>query len=143
MDLCYHHFTNTEDNVFCLMETPNGIAEMHTSWTQWVNIFEVEIFGSGGYLRLSGRDGSYGPPKLCYGIKNADHSRPVEHEIAFTEDQDSWTLDWAEFESEIENGQETGSASAGLRAQRVVAAAYESARLDRWVAVDEAYDPQK
>ena len=35
-------------------------AQIHVSWTQWVNLFELELFGRDGYLRLEGRDGHYG-----------------------------------------------------------------------------------
>jgi predicted dehydrogenase len=122
MDLCYHGFPDTEDNVFCMIKTSGGTATVHVSWTQWTNLFEVEIFGTEGYLRLEGRDGSYGPPRLYHGIRNDDHTRPFEHEIDLP-DESSWALDWAEFEQEVESGI---NGAYGLMAQRMVEAAYKS-----------------
>ena len=38
-----------EDNGFALLRTANGqIATLHTSWTQWKNLFRFEIFGRDG-----------------------------------------------------------------------------------------------
>ena len=129
MDRCYHKL-DTEDNLFCLVETNSGTASIHVSWTQWTNLFEIEIFGMKGYLRLTGRDGSYGQPKLIHGIKNADHSRPYEYEIELP-DENSWALDWAEFEQEVERGKNKGDN--GLLAQQMVEAAYESNKRSEWI----------
>ena len=128
-DRCYHKL-DTEDNIFCLVETNNGVANIHVSWTQWTNLFEIEIFGTKGYLRLTGRDGSYGQPKLIHGIKNDDHSRPYEYQIELP-DENSWALDWAEFEQEVERGKNKGDN--GLIAQQMVEAAYESNKRSEWV----------
>ena len=127
-----YHDLDTEDNLFCTIETLIGIAQIHVSWTQWVNLFEVEIFGTKGYIKLLGRDGSYGQPRLFYGTRNQDHSRPIENEIGFNT-EDSWTLDWAEFESEIEK--KVYDVSPGLKAQRIVDAAYESAECGSWITI--------
>lgn len=133
-NLCFHDFPDTEDNVFCMIKTSSGMAAIHVSWTQWHNIFELEIFGTRGYVRLTGRDGSYGPPRLFYGVKNDDHSRPEEREIVeLLDKRSSWELDWAEFEDEIELGKNI--LINRFVAQQVVEAVYESAKSNEWISI--------
>lgn len=130
-------FPAVEDNAFCLLRTSSGqIAQIHVSWTQWVNLFELEVFGSDGYLRLEGRDGHYGPPRLTWGKRMPDHGRPAEQSFQFDEAVDSWGLEWREFQSAIEEAREpTGNASDGLRAQRLIDAAYQSASQHSWISI--------
>jgi predicted dehydrogenase len=130
-------FPVVEDNGFCLMRTSSGqVAQIHVSWTQWVNLFELEVFGHDGYLRLEGRDGSYGPPRLTWGKRKPDHGRPAEQSFQFAEAVDSWDLEWREFQSAIAEAREpTGSTSDGLRSQQLIDAAYQSASRHSWIAI--------
>jgi predicted dehydrogenase len=133
----YWDFPAVEDNGFCMIQTTDGqVAQIHVSWTQWVNIFELEVFGRDGYLRLEGRDGHYGPQRLTWGKRRPDHGRPAEELFEFVTSDDSWVRDWNEFQLAIEEGKEpTGSARDGLRAQQLIEAAYHSASLQSWVVI--------
>jgi predicted dehydrogenase len=130
-------FPAVEDNGFCLLETERGlVAQIHISWTQWVNVFELEVFGRDGYLRLEGRDSHYGPQRLTWGKRKPDHSRPEQEVFEYPPIDNSWDLEWHEFCSAIEQGREPpGSASDGLRAQQLVESAYESASLRSWISI--------
>jgi predicted dehydrogenase len=130
-------FPEVEDNCFCLFETPAGqLAQLHISWTQWINILEIEIFGRDGYLRLEGRDGHYGPQRLTWGKRQPDHGRPVEEVTAFPENKDSWDREWREFLELIRNGRgSAGAARDGFRTQQLVEAAYRSARTHAWIEI--------
>ena len=133
----FWNFPTVEDNCFCLLQTLAGqIAQLHFSWTQWVNVFEIEIFGRDGYLRLDGRDGHYGPQRLVLGKRNPQHSRPQEQISDFGNSDDSWQLEWGEFLSAI-RARRTPEANGldGLRAQQLVEAAYQSAARQAWVDV--------
>jgi predicted dehydrogenase len=132
----YWDFPAVEDNGFCLLQTTHGqVAQIHVSWTQWVNLFELEVFGRDGYLRLAGRDGHYGPQRLIWGKRRPDHSRPEEQSFEFAAD-DSWALEWQEFCNAIGDGREpAGSASDGLRAQQCIEAAYQSAAQHSWISI--------
>ena len=132
----YWNFPHVEDNGFCVIRTASGqVAQIHVSWTQWVNIFELEVFGREGYLRLEGRDGHYGPQRLIWGKRRPDHGRPGEERFEFAPD-DSWTREWDEFYTAIhERKQLTGSASDGLRAQQMIEAAYNSVSRQSWVLI--------
>src|SRR5438445_1030219 len=114
--------STVEDNCFCALETPFGqLAQLHVSWTQWINIFEVEIFGRDGYMRLEGRDGHYGRQRLIFGKRKLDHSRPEEAVFEFDAADDSWKLEWCHFVKAIEAGREAGAGMVdGLRAQQMV-----------------------
>ncbi len=57
-----------EDNAFAIFRTSGGqTAMMHTSWTQWKNIFSFEVFGEAGYVIVEGLGGSYGTETLKIG----------------------------------------------------------------------------
>lgn len=130
-------FPTVEDNGFCLLETEQGqTAQIHISWTQWVNIFELELFGADGFLRLEGRDSHYGPQRLIWGKRQPDHSRPEQVIFDFPVSDNCWDLEWQEFCSAIEQKREPlGGASDGLRAQQLVEAAYQSASRRTWINV--------
>jgi predicted dehydrogenase len=130
-------FPDVEDNCFLLLKTGRAsTAQIHLSWTQWVNIFSLEIFGRDGYLHLTGRDGHYGPQQLVWGKRQANHSRPEEEIFAFPAPDDSWAREWSEFIAAVQTGCEPmGGGSDSLRALRLIDAAYESSRQQRWVEV--------
>ena len=132
----YWPLSEVEDNCFCLFETEDGgIAQIHVSWTQWINTFNMEIFGQDGYLKLLGRDGHYGPPSITWARRSADHSRPSEEKIVYDSGED-WKHEWTEFVTAIQEQREPlGSGIDGLRAQQLIAAAYESAATGRWIAI--------
>lgn len=130
-------FPDVEDNCFLLMKTHDSqVAQIHVSWTQWVNVFELEIFGRDGYLSLTGRDRHYGPQRLIWGKRQPTHARPEEEVFDFAPPDDSWAREWEEFVSAIrESRTPIGSADDGLRALRIIEAAYQSSRLHEWVRI--------
>jgi predicted dehydrogenase len=95
----------------------------------------MEIFGQDGYLRLLGRDGHYGSPRITWARRKLDHSRPEEHHLEFEQGED-WRQEWQEFVGAIEEKREPlGSGSDGLRAQQMIEAVYDSAQSGRWVGI--------
>jgi len=130
-------FPEVEDNCFCLFQTAAGqLAQLHVSWTQWVNVLEIEIFGRDGYLRLEGRDGHYGPQRLTWGKRQPNHGRPVEEVFSFTGKDDSWSREWQEFFDLIRTGEDArAAAQEGLRTQQLVEASYQSAKQGSWVEI--------
>ena len=125
-----------EDNFFCFLKTLDGqMADIHVSWTQWINTLAIEIYGKDGYLSLEGRDGHYGPPRLTWGRRKADHSRPCEERWEYTAGE-CWEDEWRDFQHAISSGAPTmASGLDGLRAQQVIDAAYASSRKLQWVEV--------
>jgi predicted dehydrogenase len=139
-DVFYWSLSEIEDNCFCLFETKqNQIAQIHVSWTQWRNTFQMEIFGTDGYIKLKGRDGSYGSPEITWAKRNADHSRPHEEILEFEQGED-WRLEWMEFLSAIcEKRQPAGNGQDGLYAQLMIEKAYQSASDAKWLDFEPAW----
>ena len=126
---------SVEDNCFLLIETETRqTAEIHVSWTQWRNLFSLEIFGRDGSLELTGRDGYYGPPKLVWSKRRPDHGRPEETVFEYSGENLSWEREWADFLAAIESRQQPMSnITESLRALQIVDAAYQSSGEHRWV----------
>lgn len=133
----FWNFPDVEDNCFLEIQTTEGqTAQIHVSWTQWINILSLEIFGRDGYLSLSGRDGHYGPQRLLWGKRQTNHGRPTEEVFEFPLENASWENEWLEFIDAIKSGkQPMGNAPDSLRALQLVEAAYESSHRQVWVEV--------
>jgi predicted dehydrogenase len=135
-----NHFWKTEpleDNAFALFRTAKGeIASVHSSLTQWKNLFSFEVHGREGYIAVEGLGGSYGPERAVLGRR--DFEAPFSEEIVeFRGDDRSWLHEWREFATAVREGsQPLGSGEDGLTALRLVYAAYEAARRERTVAVN-------
>ena len=116
-----------EDNAFALLRTPKGhIASLHASWTQWKNLFSLEMFGRDGYAIVEGLGGSYGVERAILG-KRAPLEPFKEEIIEFRGEDRSWHEEWKEFASAIKEGREPlGNGDDGLQALRLAYAIYES-----------------
>jgi len=119
-----------EDNAFALLRTADGrVAQFHTSWTQWKNLFTFEVFGRDGYVRVDGLGGSYGTETLIVGHRRPQSGPPVEERFEFHGPDLSWQAEWQEFTSAIrEDRQPLANGEDGLQVMRLIDAIYESAR---------------
>lgn len=126
-----------EDNAFVTLKTANGrVAQFHTSWTQWKNLFSLELIGSQGYLLIEGLAGSYGQQRLCVGRRNDQIWRPEEEWIEFPAGDASWADEWAEFQAAIREGRAPlGSGADGHAVTQIVEALYRSDREKRSVTI--------
>ena len=124
-----------EDNAYALLRTSQGqIAQLHTSWTQWKNLFRFEVFGRDGYLSVDGLGGSYGLERLTLGRRRPESGPPDEGTWEYPGPDLSWEAEWREFKSAIHEGREPlGSGHDGYQAARIIDAIYESARTGRTV----------
>ncbi len=129
--------TPEEDNFFGLMWTEGGqVAQFHTGLTLWKNRFEVELGGTDGTLRVEGRGGSYGMPRLILHQRNPQGGRPSETIWDFEDTDTSWAREWAEFLKALDEGrQPDANGTEGLRAMELAEALYTSARTGTVVAV--------
>jgi predicted dehydrogenase len=126
---------DVEDNGFALFRNGDGVvALMHTSWTQWKNLFSFEVFGKDGYLVVEGLGGSYGPETLRIGRRQPQGGAPAEQTFTFPGPDISWEHEWREFLSSIEsNGPLMGDGTDGYQANRMIEAVYDSARTGKVV----------
>ena len=66
-----------EDNGFLLLETAGGqVAFLHAGWTEWKNLFSLEISGRMGKLEINGLGGSYGVERLTFYRMSAEMGPP-------------------------------------------------------------------
>ena len=124
-----------EDNGFALLRAAGGqVATLHTSWTQWKNLFRMEIFGKDGYLLIEGLGGSYGTETLTIGIRRLESGPPIVESQEFPGPDISWRAEWEEFKAAIQEGrQPLGNGHDGYQAARTIDAIYESARTGKVV----------
>ncbi|MCL5675818.1 MAG: Gfo/Idh/MocA family oxidoreductase [Patescibacteria group bacterium] len=128
----YWPISPLEDNAFAIYKTKtNKNVSMHTSMLQWKNTFLFELYGTEGYLTVSGLGGSYGLETLTYGKK--DYFGPFRQECTEYRDEDSsWKREWEEFLLAVENKKSLiGSAEDGLMAMKLVEAAYRSSSKEK------------
>jgi predicted dehydrogenase len=114
-----------EDNGFALLETKGGaIASVHSSLTQWTNLFELEVYGEKGSLVVRGLGASYGVEELVTSLH--DPSAPFSHEtIEYRGGDSSWKAEWEEFVAAMEAKREPlGNGADGLAAMEIVNAVY-------------------
>jgi predicted dehydrogenase len=121
-----------EDNGMVLLRTRSGaLCSLHSSLTQWKNLFSFEVFGTDGYLSVEGLGASYGIPIISIGRR--DYVAPFENVVTEYRGPDrSWQLEWKEFTAAIHEGrQPLGNGQDGLDALRVTLAAYKAAEQKR------------
>lgn len=59
--------TEVEDNAYlALRPRAGGFAWLHASWTEWKNLFCLEVAFRQAKLEVNGLGGSYGPERLAY-----------------------------------------------------------------------------
>jgi len=116
-----------EDNAFALFRTAKGqVASLHSSLTQWKNVFNLEIFGHEGYIIVDGLGGGYGTEKATLG-KKAFFEPFKDETTEFRGGDDSWSEEWKEFLSAIREKREPlGNGFDGLEAIRLTNAVYQS-----------------
>jgi predicted dehydrogenase len=118
-----------EDNAFGLLRYESGcVATLHTSWTQWKNLFSFEVFGTTGSLSVEGLGGSYGIERLIVAKRNPEGGAPAMHERDFTAPDGSWREEWHDFTNAISGATPYwGTPQDGLAVMRAVHALYASA----------------
>ena len=123
-----------EDNGFVLLRYPeNTVVSFHTSWTQWKNLFSLEIFGTKGALVVEGLGGSYGTETLTHWTRKLEGGAPVKEHKEFDGPDLSWEIEWSEFIGAIERGDGAylGTPQDGLIVMRTLEALYASVESNR------------
>ena len=125
-----------DDNGMAIFRTAAGaMASLHTSLTQWKNLFQFEVFGEDGYVIVEGLGTSYGNERLITGKRDFDG--PFRDDITeFRGGDISWKEEWKEFVGAVEGKREPmGNGHDGLAAMRVALAAYEAEKAGRVVTI--------
>lgn len=116
-----------EDNAFVLLRTRDGrMASIHSSLTQWKNLFSFEVLGTAGIARAEGLGGSYGLETAS--LHKLDFKAPfAETSVEFRGEDPCWRNEWAAFQTAVKDG-DLDSGRDGLAALHIVERAYASER---------------
>lgn len=94
-----------EDNCFmALKNQDNKMAWLHASWTEWKNMFNLEIYCKTGKLIINGLGGSYGKETLTYHKMLPEMGPPKTEIFAYPSEDLSWQKETKEFIQAIEQG---------------------------------------
>jgi predicted dehydrogenase len=129
----YWPIAPVEDNVVAVFVGANVLAGLHVSWTQWKNLFTLDLFGSHGSVRVEGLGGSYGDERLIV-HQGAGEDRVTEV-IEFRGPDPSWQAEWREFTAASEGRGPSGGGRDGAEVLTLVEAIYNSARDDRTIEI--------
>ena len=106
-----------DDNAFLALETSGGqMAWLSAGWTEWKNIFSLEIMGRDGKLQIDGLGGSYGVEKLTYYKMLPEMGPPETTSWEYPFPDKSWNLEWTAFKQSTNGKQAAGATLADARA---------------------------
>lgn len=104
------HFWETpvEDNAALMLGEASSRsgpwALLHVSWTEWKNLFSLELYCRTAKIQVDGLVRSYGPQRIrIYGMR-PELGPPDLQEIAYPDEDRSWEHEWANFAAAIKAG---------------------------------------
>ena len=126
-----------EDNGFGVLDFSGGaVAIFHTSWTQWKNLFSLEVTGRDGSVIVEGLGRSYGTETLTRHRRRPQGGPPETECTEYSGEDASWADEWEDFLGAVLEGRPMlGSANDGVAAMRTLDALYRSAALRSPVSV--------
>lgn len=116
-----------EDNCFLTLVTARGqTAQLQATWTEWKNMFCLEIYGRSGKLQIDGLGGSYGLEQLAL-YKMRPQMGPPETVIwQFPFADRSWELEMEELARAVqEDRRPLGDVNDALENLRIIDALYQ------------------
>jgi predicted dehydrogenase len=81
-------------------------AMLHVSWTEWKNLFSLELYCRTAKLRVDGLVRSYGPQRLWLYRMSPELGPPAVEELVYPDEDRSWEREWASFAAAIAAGDE-------------------------------------
>jgi len=127
------HFWDTpvEDNAALILGDGRSRtapwAMLHVSWTEWKNMFSLEIYCRTAKLQVDGLVRSYGPQRLRIYKMSSELGPPELEQVDYPDEDGSWEREWASFAAAIEAGDEglvRGDLGDARYAWRQIEAAY-------------------
>ncbi len=99
-----------EDNAALILGEPRGRtapwAMLHVTWTEWKNLFSLEIYCRTAKLQVDGLVRSYGLQKLRIYRMSPELGPPELEEIAYDPEDTSWQREWEHFAVALDAGDE-------------------------------------
>ena len=104
LDTCFWEMA-VEDSAFMTLRTnTNSTAFLHVTWTEWKNLFCMEIYGTDAKLKIDGLGGSYGTESLTYYKMLPEMGPPEVESWQFTGSDNSWEIEFQDFLEDIRLG---------------------------------------
>jgi predicted dehydrogenase len=131
--LLRNHFWETpvEDNAALILGRNDSRSApwsmLHVSWTEWKNMFSLELYCRTAKLQVDGLVRSYGPQRLTIYRMSDELGPPDAEEIYFEDEDSSWRLEWASFAEAVQThdrGRVNGGLEDALHAWEQIEAAY-------------------
>jgi predicted dehydrogenase len=79
-------------------------ALLHVTWTEWKNLFSLEIYCRTAKLHVEGLVRSYGPQKLRIFKMKPELGPPEVEELNYSAEDGSWLAEWRHFREAIATG---------------------------------------
>lgn len=79
-------------------------AMLHVTWTEWKNMFSLEIYCRTAKLQVDGLTRSYGPQTLRVYRMSPELGPPEIEEITYPAEDPSWDAEWQHFAAAIREG---------------------------------------
>jgi predicted dehydrogenase len=76
-------------------------AMLHVTWTEWKNLFSLEIYCRRAKIEVEGLVRSYGPQRLRIYRMGPELGPPALEEVAFEDVDRSWQAEWESFAAAI------------------------------------------
>ena len=126
-----------DDGGMAILTFDHGVtAQIHTTLAQWHNKFEFEIYGTDGFIRISGLGNTYGTETFEF-AKREDSAPFNSHTHQFRGGDKSWSLEWDAFKNAV-SGQATdvGTIDDAYEVMRIAEAGYISNQTLSEVLID-------
>jgi predicted dehydrogenase len=102
------HFWDTpvEDNAALILgegqSRTDPWAMLHVTWTEWKNLFSLEIYCRTAKIQVDGLVRSYGPQRLRIYRMSEELGPPELEEFAYPDEDRSWEREWGSFKAAID-----------------------------------------
>jgi predicted dehydrogenase len=94
-----------EDNAALLLGQTRSRTEpwalLHVSWTEWKNLFSLEIYCDTAKLQVDGLVRSYGPQRLRIYRMGPELGPPTLEEVQYADEDITWEREWEHFAEAI------------------------------------------
>lgn len=118
-----------EDNAAILLGAPRAErapwVQFHVSWSEWKNLFSMEIYCRTGKLQVDGLQGSYGPQRLTVYAMRPELGPPDVEVFEFDSQDVSWAREWQALRAALEGGEKLDDLASARYCWGVVERAYE------------------
>jgi predicted dehydrogenase len=97
-----------EDNAALVLGAAEGRqapwAMLHVTWTEWRNLFSIEVYCETAKLQVDGLVRSYGPQTLRIYRMSPELGPPELEERSYGTDDQSWAAEWEHFAQALRSG---------------------------------------